>query len=230
MMRCFSGADALSPSPYILAVRATAQKFPDSSRSLIGSCSAPTNAHPQSWVQVGCGIDVSHRWRDLPTLLLSPETDQFWVIAHYKVRIFHSFNRGIIMKYSSLFIAGAVTLALGGCFSVPAGPAGPQGATGDTGATGYTGATGNTGNTGAAGGTGATGNTGATGYTGATGNTGATGGAGATGDTGATGYTGATGSTGATGNTGATGSAGARGNTGATGTKPGDTVVIVPAR
>jgi len=55
--------------------------------------------------------------------------------------------KGIIMKYSKLFIAAATaaTLSLGGCFSLPAGPAGPQGATGDTGATGNTGATGRTG-------------------------------------------------------------------------------------
>ena len=57
------------------------------------------------------------------------------------------------MKYSKTFIAALATVALGGCFTLPAGPAGPQGATGDTGATGYTGATGHTG---AAGGTGAT--------------------------------------------------------------------------
>src|SRR5665647_3867792 len=110
---------------------------------------------------------------------------------------------GIIMKYSKLLVVAAATLALGGCFSLPAGPAGPQGATGDTGAPGYTGAKGNTG---------------ATGGAGATGSTGATGGAGATGDTGATGYTGATGSTGATGRTGAKGST------------SGDTIVVVPAK
>src|SRR5665647_2152801 len=75
---------------------------------------------------------------------------------------------GIIMKYSKLLVVAAATLALGGCFSLPAGPAGPQGATGDTGATGYTGARGNTG---ATGGAGATGSTGATGRTGAKGST-----------------------------------------------------------
>jgi hypothetical protein len=71
--------------------------------------------------------------------------------------------KGTIMTYSKLIIATAAALALGGCFSLPAGPAGPQGATGDTGATGYTGATGSTGATGY---TGATGDTGATGRTG----------------------------------------------------------------
>jgi hypothetical protein len=71
----------------------------------------------------------------------------------------------IIMKYSRLFVAGVVALALGGCFTLPEGPAGPQGATGNTGATGYTGATGNTGRTGA---TGSTGDTGAVGDTGGT--------------------------------------------------------------
>ena len=40
------------------------------------------------------------------------------------------------MKYSKLLVAGVAALALGGCFSLPAGPAGPQGATGDTGAKG----------------------------------------------------------------------------------------------
>ena len=53
------------------------------------------------------------------------------------------------MKYSKLLVAGVAALALGGCFSLPAGPAGPQGATGDTGATGRTGAKGNTGAKGA---------------------------------------------------------------------------------
>jgi hypothetical protein len=130
-------------------------------------------------------------------------------------------QKGIAMKYSNMFAAALVSVAMSGCISLPAGPAGPQGATGDTGATGYTGATGSTGNTG---------NTGATGYTGATGNTGNTGSTGATGYTGATGSTGATGYTGATGDTGATGNTGARGNTGAKGSTTGETVVIVPAR
>jgi hypothetical protein len=134
---------------------------------------------------------------------LSPEIDQFWVAAYRKVRSHRPLNKGIIMKYSELFVAGAVALALAGCISAPAGPPGPQGATGETGYTGRTGATGGTG---------------ATGDTGYTGRTGATGGTGATGDTGATGYTGATGDTGATGRTGAKGST------------SGGTVVVVPAR
>ena len=60
------------------------------------------------------------------------------------------------MKYSKLFVAAAATLALGGCFTLPAGPAGPQGATGYTGATGDTGATGSTGARGSTGAKGAT--------------------------------------------------------------------------
>ena len=80
--------------------------------------------------------------------------------------------KGIVMKYSKLFIVLFAAFAISGCLTLPAGPAGPQGATGETGAKGYTGSTG---------GAGATGNTGATGGVGATGDTGATGGAGATG-------------------------------------------------
>ena len=78
----------------------------------------------------------------------------------------------IIMMNAKTFVAVFAALALGGCFSLPAGPAGPQGATGDTGAAGGTGATGGAGATGDPG---APGDTGATGYTGATGGTGATG-------------------------------------------------------
>jgi hypothetical protein len=88
-----------------------------------------------------------------------------WVVPIHPIE-------GIIMTYAKLIIATVTALALGGCFSLPAGPAGPQGATGDTGATGYTGATGRTGNTGATGYTGATGDTGNTGATGRTGATG----------------------------------------------------------
>lgn len=60
------------------------------------------------------------------------------------------------MRYSKLFVAGVATLALGGCFMLPAGPAGPQGATGTTGATGDTGATGSTGAKGTTGASGTT--------------------------------------------------------------------------
>ena len=71
---------------------------------------------------------------------------------------------------------------------------------------------------------------GATGATGATGSTVAVPGpTGATGATGATGYDGAKGDTGNTGNTGNTGDTGSTGNTGADG-KPGDTVIVVPAK
>ncbi len=38
-----------------------------------------------------------------------------------------------------MFIVALATLAIGGCFTLPAGPPGPQGATGDTGAKGRTG-------------------------------------------------------------------------------------------
>ena len=55
------------------------------------------------------------------------------------------------MKYSKLFAATLMTLALSACYTT--GPAGPQGATGNTGATGGAGATGNTGATGARGAT-----------------------------------------------------------------------------
>jgi hypothetical protein len=159
---------------------------------------------------------VQQRWPDLPVACLCRQKlINSGSLLTLRCVVLVSQIKGIIMKYSKLLVVAAATLALGGCFSLPAGPAGPQGATGDTGATGYTGAKGNTGATGY---TGATGNTGATGGVGATGSTGATGGAGATGDTGATGYTGATGSTGATGRTGAKGSA------------SGDTIVVVPAK
>lgn len=107
-----------------------------------------------------------------------------------------------IMKYSMVFSAALMVVALSACdMRSPAappvvvtspGPAGPAGATGATGSTG---------------------STGSTGYTGA---------AGSTGDTGAKGTTGSTGATGDTGSTGDTGATGARGRTG------GDTVIVVP--
>ena len=43
------------------------------------------------------------------------------------------------MKYANLVLGGLASIALSGCFSLPAGPAGPQGATGQTGATGRVG-------------------------------------------------------------------------------------------
>lgn len=76
------------------------------------------------------------------------------------------------MKYSMLFSAVLMALALSACdrptivtpsvvTNVPVpGPAGPTGATGSTGATGYTGATGSTGSTGDTGATGERGKTG----------------------------------------------------------------------
>ncbi len=85
------------------------------------------------------------------------------------------------MKYSMVFSAALMALALGACdrptvvtpaavVTVPVpGPAGPTGATGSTGQSGvagYTGATGATGDTGA---TGSTGDTGAQGQRGRTG-------------------------------------------------------------
>lgn len=82
------------------------------------------------------------------------------------------------MKYSIVFSAVLVALALSACdrptvvtpaavVTVPVpGPAGPTGATG---ATGYTGATGSTGSTGYTGATGSTGEAGATGERGKTG-------------------------------------------------------------
>ncbi len=82
------------------------------------------------------------------------------------------------MKYSMMFSAVVMALALGACdrptvvtpaavVTVPVpGPAGPTGATGSTGSTGDTGATGSTGGTGA---TGSTGDTGAQGQRGRTG-------------------------------------------------------------
>lgn len=90
----------------------------------------------------------------------------------------------IFMKYSIIFSAALMTLALSACdrspvvtpatvITVPVpGPAGPTGASGETGATGVTG------------------DTGATGYTGATGSTGDTGAAGSTGNKGDTGKSG----------------------------------------
>ncbi len=121
-------------------------------------------------------------------------------------QVFVKQSRGIHMKYSMVFSAVVVViaLALSACdrpttVVTPAGPPGPTGATGSTGSTGSPGSTGDTGSPGSTGNTGATGSSGNTGATGSTGNTGATG---STGDTGATGQ---------------------RGKTG------GDTVVIVPA-
>jgi len=73
------------------------------------------------------------------------------------------------MKYSIVFTAVLMSLALSACdrptvvtpaavVTVPVpGPAGPTGATGSTGATGYTGATGSTGSTGYTGATGSAG-------------------------------------------------------------------------
>ena len=49
------------------------------------------------------------------------------------------------MRYSKLFVAGAATVALGGCLTFNVGQPDPQAATADTGATEYTGATGRTG-------------------------------------------------------------------------------------
>src|ERR1017187_4387737 len=103
--------------------------------------------------------------------------------------VFVKQSKGILMKYSIVFSAALIALALSACdrptvvtppavVTVPVpGPAGPTGATGSTGSTG---STGNTGATGSAGDTGSTGSTGNTGATGSTGNTGATG---STGDT-----------------------------------------------
>lgn len=44
------------------------------------------------------------------------------------------------MKYSKQLIAAAAMLALGGCFTVPAGPSAPRSDSGRTGAMGYAGA------------------------------------------------------------------------------------------
>jgi hypothetical protein len=85
------------------------------------------------------------------------------------------------MKYSVVFSAVLMALALGACnktttlappaaAAVPVpGPAGPAGATGSTGEVGATGNTGAQGSTGDAGATGNTGSTGATGDRGKTG-------------------------------------------------------------
>jgi hypothetical protein len=98
---------------------------------------------------------------------------------------FVKLSNGDLMKYSIVFSAVVMALALSACdrptvvtpaavVTVPVpGPAGP---TGDTGATGATGATGIVGDTGATGAPGTVGDTGATGYTGATGERGKTGG------------------------------------------------------
>ena len=78
------------------------------------------------------------------------------MVACVTVRGDREVTKGLVMKYANLVLGGLASIALSGCFSLPAGPAGPQGATGETGATGGTGATGSTGargNTGARGGT-----------------------------------------------------------------------------
>jgi hypothetical protein len=97
-------------------------------------------------------------------------------------------SKGTLMKYSIVFSAALMALALSACdrptvvtpaavVTVPvAGPAGPAGATGATGSAGSTGSTGSTGDTGATGSTGNTGATGSAGDTGATGERGKTGG------------------------------------------------------
>lgn len=88
------------------------------------------------------------------------------------------------MKYSIVFSAVVMALALSACdkptvvtpaavVTVPVpGPAGPTGATGATGSAGDTGATGSTGYTGATGATGSTGSTGDAGVAGERGKTG----------------------------------------------------------
>jgi hypothetical protein len=102
--------------------------------------------------------------------------------------------KGLIMKYSIIFVALVAVFGLSACekptvVNVPAapstvpGPAGPQGATGNQGATGTQGDTGSQGATGTQG---DTGSQGATGYQGDTGRTGATGTQGDTGKTGDT--------------------------------------------
>ena len=89
---------------------------------------------------------VQQRWPDLPVACLCRQKlINSGSLLTLPCVVVVSQIEGIIMKYSKLLVVAAATLALGGCFSLPAGPAGPQGATGDTGATGYTGARGNTG-------------------------------------------------------------------------------------
>jgi len=111
--------------------------------------------------------------------------------------VFIKQSKGILMKYSIMFSAVLMALALSACdkptvvtpaavVAVPVpGPAvpvpGPAGPTGATGSTGSSGASGDTGATGSTGGTGATGSTGGTGATGSTGDTGAQGQRGKTG-------------------------------------------------
>jgi hypothetical protein len=51
---------------------------------------------------------------------------------------------GLRVRHSQLLIAGAVTLALGGCLTFNVGQADPRGTTANSGATEYTGATGHT--------------------------------------------------------------------------------------
>jgi hypothetical protein len=116
----------------------------------------------------------------------------------FRWAVFVKQSKGFLMKYSMMFSAVLMALALNACdrptVVVPAatvtvpvpGPAGPTGAAGSTGTTGATGSTG---------------------------------------DTGAKGYTGTPGSTGTAGATGSTGDTGAQGQRGKTG---GDTVIVVP--
>jgi hypothetical protein len=49
------------------------------------------------------------------------------------------------VRHSKLFVAGAATIALGGCLTFNVGQADPQGATASAGATEHAGATGRTG-------------------------------------------------------------------------------------
>jgi hypothetical protein len=102
----------------------------------------------------------------------------------FRVTCFVYSSKGFFMKYSIIFSAVLMSVALSACdrptivtppaaVNVPVpGPAGATGATGATGSTGNTGATGSTGNMGSTGDTGATGSTGNTGATGQQGKTG----------------------------------------------------------
>ncbi|MEK6244006.1 MAG: hypothetical protein AABM33_05840 [Pseudomonadota bacterium] len=101
----------------------------------------------------------------------------------FECAVFVKQSKGMVMKYSMMFSAVAMALALSAC-ERPVVVQAPAGATGAPGATGATGSTGSTGSTGYTGSTGATGSTGSAGSTGATGSTGSTG---ATGDRGKTG-------------------------------------------
>lgn len=99
-----------------------------------------------------------------------------------KRAVVNQHSKGIQMKYSIIFSAALMALALSACEKstvvtpapapAPApvpGPAGPAGAPGATGMTGQMGPTGSTGSTGETGSTGYTGDTGAQGETGKTG-------------------------------------------------------------